>query len=177
MRRSWKAAGVSDTVRVVWAGTRTGWVMRMRGPDGGVTCAASTPDCARPVVLVTWARRVSAELVTRGALCSTTCASEMASAPELWSSTGNWMPVLLSGGIWDQSTLSSVNIVFGSLGNKPEGERVGPAVQEPGDVEHVLRVGPLQRLVAGDLAAVDPQVRLADDPVDDEAACARPALR
>ena len=91
-------------------------MIRIRGPDGGVTCAVSTPDCLRAVVLVTCARRVSAELVTRGALCSTTWASEMASAAEVCSWTGNWMPVLLSGGICVQSTLSSVNIVFGSLG-------------------------------------------------------------
>ncbi len=90
--------------------------MAMGGPDGGVMCALSTPGCERPVVFVTWARRVSAELVTCGALCSTTWASEMASAAEVCSWTGNWMPVLLSGGIWVQSTLSSVNIVPGSLG-------------------------------------------------------------
>ena len=39
------------------------------------------------------------------------------SASETCSCTGNWMPVLLSGGIWFQSTSSSVNMVLGLLGN------------------------------------------------------------
>ncbi len=55
------------------------------------------------------------------------------------------------------------------VGVQPDGERVGAAVHEPGHVVHVLGVGALQGAVPGDLAAVDPQVRLADDPVDDEA--------
>ena len=80
---------------------------------------------------MTWARSVSAELVRFGALCSTTCASLIASAAEVCSWAGNWIPVLLSGGIWVQSTLSRVNIVFGSLGYSRKARALAPRRRSP----------------------------------------------
>jgi hypothetical protein len=51
-----------------------------------------------------------------GASSWVTYTLEIASASETCSWTGNWIPVLLSGGIWFQSTSSSVSIVFGLFG-------------------------------------------------------------
>ena len=65
---------------------------------------------------MTSAFTVSAAVERSGASSCTTCALLSASGPEVCNSIGNWMPVLLSGGIWVQSTLSSVNIVVGSFG-------------------------------------------------------------
>ena len=78
------------------------------------------------------------------------------------------MPVLLSGGIWFQSTLSSVNIVFGSFGWTSSASEFVPRAQQAGDVERVARVGALDGRVGRDLVAVDPHVGLADDAVDDQ---------
>ena len=147
MRRTWKAAGVSDTVRVAWAGTRD----RAGDPDPGPgrrgrPGAVSTRTALRPVVLVTWARRVSAELVTCGALCSTTWASEMASAAERVQ-----LDRELDAGVVVRRDLGPVDVVEREhrvrvVGVQPEGERVGAAAQEPGHVVDVLGVGALQRV-------------------------------
>ena len=59
---------------------------------------------------------VSAALDRSAASVWLTCELPTASAPSTWSWTGNWMPVLLSGGIWVQSTLSRVNMLVGSFG-------------------------------------------------------------
>jgi hypothetical protein len=44
----------------------------------------------------------------------------------VWSWTGNWIPVLLSGGICVQSTLSRVNIVLGSFGETLKWSALSP---------------------------------------------------
>src|SRR5205814_5549127 len=49
------------------------------------------------------------------------------SGPPACSCTGNWMPVLLSGGICVQSTLSSVSIEFGSFGYTSIASELVPA--------------------------------------------------
>ncbi len=59
---------------------------------------------------------VSAALDRPAASVWLTCELPTARAPSTWSWTGNWMPVLLSGGIWVQSTLSRVNMLVGSFG-------------------------------------------------------------
>ena len=51
-----------------------------------------------------------------GESCCTTWTPLSASGPDVCSWIGNWIPVLLSGGICVQSTLSSVNILVGSFG-------------------------------------------------------------
>ena len=90
----------------------------MDGPrwPGATIAALNRPRAAAPEEFVMSAFTVRAELVRPGALCSITCALPSASGPATCSWTGNWMPVLLSGGIWFQSTSSSVNILFGSFG-------------------------------------------------------------
>src|SRR5436190_1007897 len=79
-------------------------------------CGATVPVCELPVLLVTSVFTVTDELLRSAALLCTTCALLSLSAPATLSCTGNWMPVLLSGGIWFQSTSSSVSIELGSLG-------------------------------------------------------------
>ena len=83
---------------------------------GVSTVADSSPVCGVAAWLVTSAFTVSAAVERSAASSWTTCALLSASAPEVCSWIGNWMPVLLSGGICVQSTLSSVNIVFGLFG-------------------------------------------------------------
>ncbi len=68
------------------------------------------------VLLVTSVLTVRAALDRSAASLWLTCELPTARAPSTWSWTGNWMPVLLSGGIWVQSTLSSVYMLFGSFG-------------------------------------------------------------
>src|SRR5205814_1057793 len=53
------------------------------------------------------------------------------SGPPACSCTGNWMPVLLSGGICVQSTLSSVSIEFGSFGYTSIASEFVPATSRP----------------------------------------------
>ena len=83
---------------------------------GGVMVAVTVAAWAVDVLLVTSVLTVSAALDRSAASLWLTCELPTASAPSAWSWTGNWMPVLLSGGIWVQSTLSSVNMLVGSLG-------------------------------------------------------------
>src|ERR1051326_5442468 len=85
-------------------------------PPGGVIVAVTMPDWAVLVLLVISLLTVSAELLRLAVLFSTTCALPSDSAPSTASWTGNWMPVLLSGGIWFQSTSSRVNMVLGLFG-------------------------------------------------------------
>ena len=85
-------------------------------PPGGVIVAATVPVCEAAEVFVTSVLTVSAELLRFAAVFWSTCALPTISGPPVWSWTGNWMPVLLSGGIWLQSTLSSVSILVGSFG-------------------------------------------------------------
>ena len=85
-------------------------------PPGKVIVAETSPVCGEPVLLVMSVCTVSVERLKSAALASSTCALLSVSAPSTASWTGNWMPVLLSGGIWFQSTSSRVNMVFGSFG-------------------------------------------------------------
>src|SRR5882757_1535735 len=85
-------------------------------PDGGVMVAVAVPVLLVLPPLVTSAFTVSLELLRSAALLWTTCAlpTDRALATSSW--IGNWMPVLLSGGSWFQSTSSSVSILDGSFG-------------------------------------------------------------
>src|SRR5689334_6493697 len=116
MVRVGKLEGVNETVWVLLAGTVTLWLTVMAVPLGGVIVAVTVPVCELAVLLVTSVFTVSAALDRLAASLWFTCELPTASAPSTWSCTGNWMPVLLSGGIWVQSTLSTVNIEVGSLG-------------------------------------------------------------
>src|SRR5215471_11390926 len=117
MVRLGKPAGVNETVWVLFAGMVTLWLTVIGVPlPGGVIVAVTVPVCELAVLLVTSVFTVSAALDRLAASLWLTCELPTASAPSTWSWTGNWMPVLLSGGIWVQSTLSVVNIVAGSLG-------------------------------------------------------------
>ena len=112
-----KLAGVNDTVWVVLAGTVTLWLTVIGVPvPGGVIVAVTVPVWDVAVKFVTSVLTVSAALDRSAASDWLTCELPTASAPSVCSWTGNWMPVLLSGGIWVQSTLSVVNNVVGSLG-------------------------------------------------------------
>ncbi len=112
------AEGVKETVWVVLAGTVTDWetVIGAAPPAGAVIVADTVPVSAAEVLLLTLVLTVSAEELRLAALASTTCESALLSPSETWSCTGNWMPVLLSGGIWLQSTSSRVSMVFGLFG-------------------------------------------------------------
>src|SRR5258708_7960707 len=115
--RPGNAPGANVTVWVVPAGTVTVCVTVIGVPMfGGVIVAVTVPVCAVVVSLVTSVFTVSAELLRSAALFSTTCALPSDSAPSTASCTGNWLPVLLSGGIWFQSTASSVKVVCGLFG-------------------------------------------------------------
>src|SRR5215470_812879 len=117
MVREGKLAGVNDTVWVVLAGTVTAWLTVIGVPvPGGVMVAVTVADWAVAVLLVTSVLTVSAALDKSAASAWLTCELLTARAPSTWSWTGNWMPVLLSGGIWVQSTLSRVNMEVGSFG-------------------------------------------------------------
>src|SRR6516162_7442775 len=117
MASAGKAPGLKVTVWVVLAGTVTVWLTVIGVPlPGGVMVARTVPVCGEDVLLVMSVLTVSAEVLRSAALFSTTCALPSDSAPSTASWTGNWTPVLLSGGIWFQSTLSRVNIVVGLFG-------------------------------------------------------------
>ena len=108
---------VNTTVLVLFAGTVTSPAETSpRCPLGAVIAALTSPVCGEPVWLVISIFTVSTERLRPALLCSSTCALPSDSARSTASWTGNWMPVLLSGGIWFQSTSSMVNMVFGSLG-------------------------------------------------------------
>src|SRR5262249_1383533 len=104
------------TVEVLLAATVTLCETTMGEPTGGVTVAVTVAVCDVADVLVTSVLTVSAELLRSAAVLGSTCALPSSSGPPAWSCTGNWMPVLLSGGIWVQSTLSRVSIVVGLFG-------------------------------------------------------------
>src|SRR5215469_843191 len=126
------ALGVNVTVCVVLAGTVTFWVTVTGAPlPGGVIVAVTVPAWAVVVLFVMSVFTVSAELLRLAALFSTTCALPSDSAPSTASWTGNWMPVLLSGGIWFQSTSSSVNMVCGLLGFTSIASELVPARISP----------------------------------------------
>src|SRR5579871_848859 len=111
------ADGANVTVLVEFAATVTACETVIGVPDpGGVTVAVTVPVCALAEVLVTSVLTVSALLDRSAAVAWFTCELSATSGPPVSSCTGNWMPVLLSGGICVQSTLSSVSIVFGSFG-------------------------------------------------------------
>src|SRR5260370_7321321 len=111
------ALGVKLPVWVACAGIVTLW-LTVTGvpPPGGVMVALTWPVWAVLVLLVMSVLTVSAELLRSAVLFSITCALPSDSAPSSASWTGNWMPVLLSGGIWFQSTSSRVNMVLGLFG-------------------------------------------------------------
>src|SRR5215475_12056035 len=117
MVRAGKLAGVNWTVWVVPAGTVTFWLTVIGVPvPGGVMVAVTVAAWAAVVLLVTSVLTVSAALDRFAASSWLTCELPTASAPLSRSWTGNWMPVLLSGGIWLQSTLSRVNMLVGLFG-------------------------------------------------------------
>src|SRR5215467_5621056 len=111
-----KLAGVNDTVWVVFAGTLTLWLTVIGVPLGGVMVAVTVAVCELAVKLVTSVLTVSAALDRLAVSLWLTCELPTARAPSTWSWTGNWMPVLLSGGICVQSTLSKMNMLVGSFG-------------------------------------------------------------
>src|ERR1700751_1194640 len=112
-----KMAGVNWTVCVLLAGTVTLWLTVIGVPlFGGGMVAVTVPVCAVAVLLVTSVLTVRAALDRSLASFWLTCELPTASAPSTWSWTGNWRPVLLSGGICVQSTLSRVNMLVGSFG-------------------------------------------------------------
>src|SRR4051794_26575105 len=126
------ADGANVTVRVLPAATVTSWeTVNGLPPRGGVTVADTVPVCAAAVVLVTSVLTVSAELPRSAAVFWTTWALPSISGPPVWSCTGNWMPVLLSGGIWLQSTLSRVSIAVGSLGCIAMASALAPGRSRP----------------------------------------------
>ncbi len=109
--------GAKVTVLVLFAATVTLWLTVIAVPaPGGVIVAETVPVCDADEVLVTSVFTVSAVLDRLAAVFWFTCALPATSGPPDCSWTGNWMPVLLSGGIWLQSTLSSVSIELGSFG-------------------------------------------------------------
>src|SRR5690348_8837540 len=129
MVRDGKPAGVNDTVWVVLAGTLTLWLTVIGVPlFGGVMVAVTVAVWAVAVLLVTSVLTVSAALDRSAASLWLTCELPTASARSTWSCTGNWMPVLLSGGIWVQSTLSRVNMLVGSFGLTSIASEFVPAV-------------------------------------------------
>src|SRR5262249_47541217 len=107
------ADGVNVTVLTLCAATVTDcWTSIGVPPPGGTIEALTVPVCDEPELLVMSVFTVSAELDRSAALFSTTCALLSLSGFAIFSCTGNWMPVLLSGGIWFQSTSSSVSIAL-----------------------------------------------------------------
>src|SRR5215469_15043018 len=78
--------------------------------------AVTVAACDEVVLLVTSVLTVSAALDKSAASAWFTCELPADKAPSTCNWTGNWMPVLLSGGIWVQSTLSRVNSDVGSFG-------------------------------------------------------------
>src|ERR1700761_7847138 len=116
MVRAGNAAGVKLTVLVVFAGTVTAWLTVTGAPPGGVITAVTVPDWDEPVLLVMSLLTVSAALLRSAASLCTTRALPSLSALPVASWTGDAMPVLLSGGIWFQSTSSRVNMVSGLFG-------------------------------------------------------------
>src|SRR5215831_8594561 len=117
MVREGKLPGANDTVWVALAGTVTFWVTVIGVPPfGGLMVAVTVAAWEAAVWLVTSALTVSAALDRSAASVWLMCELPTASAPSTWSWTGNWMPVLLSGGIWVQSTLSRVYMLVGSFG-------------------------------------------------------------
>ena len=107
----------NTTVFVAFAGTVTVWSAPIPWlPLGAVMTTPTSPVCGEPVWLVMSVFTVSVDRLKSAALASSTCALPSDSAPSTASWTGNWMPVLLSGGIWFQSTSSKVNMVSGLFG-------------------------------------------------------------
>ena len=162
------------TVLVAPAGRVTGW-LTWTGlpPPGGETCAVTRPVCWEPVLLATSACTVSAAVLMSAASFCVAYTLLTPSASETCSCTGNWIPVLLSGGIWLQSTSSSVNMEFGLLGKSLQGQGVGAAgvcgtAEQVRDVEGVAGVVALDGGLRGHLGAVDPDVGLAHHAVDDQ---------
>ena len=78
------------------------------------------------------------------------------------------MPVLLSGGIWVQSTLSRVSIVAGLFGYTSSASAFVAGSQQARHVECVAGVVALDGRLGRDLGAVHPDVGLPDDAVDHE---------
>src|SRR4051794_13539541 len=125
-------AGVKVTVWVAFAATVTACDTVIGAPPpGGVTVAVTVADWELPVVLVTSVLTVSAELLRSAAVFWTTWALVSLTGPDTWSWIGNWMPVLLSGGIWFQSTSSRVNILVGSFGWTSSASELAPDVTTP----------------------------------------------
>src|SRR5438477_10426857 len=121
--------GANDTVCVVFAGTVTVWVTVVAVPLGGVIVADTVPVWAVAEVLVMSVFTVRAELLRFAAVFWMTCALPSTSGAPACSCTGNWMPVLLSGGICVQSTLSSVSIALGLFGYTSMASELVPATR------------------------------------------------
>ncbi len=85
---------------MVWAGTVTFCATLIAAPwPGGLIVAVTSPLWVVPPSLLTSVFTVSADRLRLAVLFCTTCALPTASASATDSCTGNWMPVLLSGGI------------------------------------------------------------------------------
>src|ERR1700760_4118313 len=92
--------GGKGTGLVVWAGTVTFCVTVIAAPwPGGLIVAATSPRWGAPPSLLTSVFTVSADRLRLAVLCCTTRELPAASASATDSWTGNWRPVLLSGGI------------------------------------------------------------------------------
>ena len=127
-----KPSGAKVTVWVVLAGTVTARVTVIGVPlPGGVIVAVTVPVCGDDALLVTSVLTVSAALDRSAASLWLTCELPTASVPSTWSWTGNWMPVLLSGGIWVQSTLSRVYMLAGSFGLTSIASEFVPSLSMP----------------------------------------------
>ena len=100
-------------------------------PPGGVIVAFTVPVCELAVLLVTSVFTVTAEVDRSAAVFCTTCVLLSLSPFAIFSCTGNWMPVLRSGGIWFQSTSSRVNIELGSFGYILTASEFVPAFSVP----------------------------------------------
>src|SRR5262249_932866 len=82
-------------------GAEAGWLRGVGVPLlGGVMVVVTVPVCGVVVLLVTLVFTVSAALDRSAASAWLTWELPTESAPSVRSWTGNWMPVLLSGGIW-----------------------------------------------------------------------------
>ena len=131
MVSSGKADGVKLTVLVVFAGTVTSWLTMTGASPGGVIVAVTVPAWDELVSLVMSVLTVSAELLRSAALSSTTRALPSVSVRSTSSWTGDATPVLLSGGIWFQSTSSRVNMVFGLFGLTSMASELVPGTARP----------------------------------------------
>ena len=133
MVSSGNADGVKLTVLVVFAGTVTAWLtVTGAPPPAAVIVAVTVPVWGEPVLLVMSVLTVSAELLRSAALSSSHPRVTVGQrAVHLRAGPGTAMPVLLSGGIWFQSTSSRVNMVCGLFGLTSMASELVPEAARP----------------------------------------------